>query len=81
MYVVIIMGKMGIKAGKSNDIFLATLDYYTNAKKTVNLTDNILVSFVKMKTEEEQILMQKQILDEENLEIEKLYKYDLNKND
>lgn len=79
MYVVIIMGKMGIKAGKSNDIFLATLDYYTNAKKDCEPYRQHLGKFCKMKTEEEQILMQKQILDEENLEIEKLYKYELNK--
>lgn len=79
MYVVIIMGKMGRKAGKSNDIFLATLDYYTNAKKDCEPYRQHLGKFCKMKTEEEQILMQKQILDEENLEIEKLYKYDLKK--
>lgn len=79
MYVVIIMGKMGIKAGKNNDIFLATLDYYTNAKKDCEPYRQHLGKFCKMKTEEEQILMQKHILDEENLEIEKLYEYDLNK--
>lgn len=79
MYVVIIMGKMGIKAGKSNDIFLATLDYYTNAKKDCEPYRQHLGKFCKMKTEEEQILMQKHILDEENLLVEELYKYDLNK--
>ena len=79
MYVVIIMGKMGRKAGKSNDIFLATLDYYTNAKKECEPYRQHLGKFCKMKTKEEHLLMQKNILDEENLEVEKLYDYDLSK--
>lgn len=79
MYVVIIMGKMGIKAGKNNQIFLATLEYYTIAKKEIEPYRQHLGKFCKMKTQEEQLIMQKHILDEENLEVEKLYEYDLTK--
>lgn len=79
MYVVVIMGKMGIKAGKNNQIFLATLDYYTIAKKDIEPYRQHLGKFCKMKTAEEQLIMQKHILDEENLEVEKLYEYDLSK--
>ena len=79
MYVVIIMGKMGIKAGKNNQIFLATLDYYTVAKKECEPYRQHLGKFCKMKTQEEQLIMQKHILDEENLEVEKLFEYDLSK--
>lgn len=79
MYVVIIMGKMGIKAGKNNQIFLATLDYYTIAKKECEPYRQHLGKFCKMKTQEEQLIMQKHILDEENLEVEKLFEYDLSK--
>jgi hypothetical protein len=79
MYVVIIMGKMGIKAGKNNQIFLATLDYYTKAKKEIEPYRQYLGKFCKMKTQEEQLIMQKHILDEENLEVDKLYEYDLTK--
>lgn len=79
MYVVIIMGKMGIKSGKNNQIFLATLDYYTKAKKEIEPYRQYLGKFCKMKTQEEQLIMQKHILDEENLEVDKLYEYDLTK--
>ena len=79
MYVVIIMGKMGIKAGKNNQIFLATLDYYTIAKKECEPYRQHLGKFCKMKTQEEQLIMQKHILDEENLEVEKLFEYGLSK--
>ena len=79
MYVVIIMGKMGLKAGKSNQIFLKTLDYYGEAKKAAEPARQYLGLFCRMKTKEEHEIMQQQILDEENLELSKLYEYDLKK--
>ena len=77
MYVVVIMGKMGLKSGKSNEIFLSTLDYYSNAKKDIESYRQHLGKFCIMKTQEEQLLIQKNILDEENLLVEKLYDYNL----
>lgn len=79
MYVVIIMGKMGLKAGKSNQIFLKTLEYYGEAKKAAEPARQYLGEFCKRKTKEEHEIIQQQILDEENLELSKLYEYDLSK--
>ena len=64
---------MGIKSGKGGNgqiFFLQHLDYYTKCKKSEPYRQ-YLGKFCKMKTQEEQLIMQKHILDEENLEVEK----------
>lgn len=75
LYVILILGKMGIKSGKEKPIFIETMNYYSKAKTDIEPFRSYLKEYCILKTEEEKKLIQKEILDDENLEIEKLDLY------
>ena len=78
-YVVNIMGKMGLKNGKENELFVATMKWYGKRKDEIEPIRSHLNEYVRYKTEQDRLSLQKAILDSEGLQFEKLDEYDVNK--
>lgn len=75
LYVTIIMGRMGMKSGKNSEQFKATLDYYSRAKTETENIRGFLPQYCAYKTEEEKKAIQREILYQENLFLDKLNEY------
>lgn len=70
-----ICAKIGRKKGKENELYKATMEYYANAKKEIENKRNYLSIYCDYKTLKEKKRIQKEILDDENLQLNKLDYY------
>lgn len=72
LYVLLIMGKIGLQKGKNSNAFIQTMNYYAEAKNDIESIRSYLKQYCILKTNEEKKIIQKEILDDENLEYSKL---------
>lgn len=70
-----IFAKIGRKKGKDSDIFKSTMEYYANAKQGIEHIRNYLPLYCDYKTNQEKKRIQREILDDENLQLCKLDYY------
>ena len=70
-----ICAKIGRKKGKENELYKATMEYYANAKKEIENKRDYLSIYCDYKTLKEKKRIQKEILDDENLQLNKLDYY------
>lgn len=70
-----ICAKIGRKKGKESELFKGTMSYYAQAKKDVEEKRNYLPVYCDYKTLKEKRRIQKEILDDENLQLNKLDLY------
>ena len=72
LYITTIMGKMGLKAGINSINYIQTMAYYSRAKEETESIRSFLPRYCEIKNEEEIKSIQREILYQENLFIDKL---------
>lgn len=75
LYVNFTCGKIGRKRGKSSPEWIATQQYYSKAKEDITEIRSYLPFYCDYKTEYEKKIIQREILENENLSIAKLDYY------
>ena len=75
LYVTFTCGKIGRKRGKNSPEWIATQQYYSKAKEDITEIRSYLPFYCDYKTEYEKKTIQKEILENENLSINKLDYY------
>lgn len=75
LYITTIMGKMGLKAGINSINYIQTMAYYSRAKEETESIRSLLPRYCEIKNEEEIKSIQREILYQENLFIDKLNDY------
>ena len=71
----LICARIGRKKAKESELFKGTMSYYAQAKKDVEDIRNYLPVYCDYKTLKEKRRIQKEILDDENLQLNKLDLY------
>lgn len=75
LYTTAIMGKMGMKSGITSQMYLSTMSYYSRAKEETENIRSYLPKYCEIKNQNEVESIQREILYQENLFLEKLHEY------